>query len=70
MQEEYRTDGFQRNAGEGSPEQRGGAKESGGEPSPAWRLPGVPRSPLPPGPGTVTSIPGRRRATSPARPAT
>src|SRR5262245_26722786 len=34
MQEEYRADGCERNAGEGSPEQRGGANTGGGEPSP------------------------------------
>jgi transposase InsO family protein len=42
MQEEFRTDGVQRNAGEGSPEQRGGANTSGGEPSPASPPPGAP----------------------------
>jgi transposase InsO family protein len=42
MQEEFRSDGVQRNAGEGSPEQRGGANTSGGEPSPASRPPGGP----------------------------
>jgi hypothetical protein len=31
MQEEYRADGFERNAGEGSPERGGGANKSGVE---------------------------------------
>jgi hypothetical protein len=31
MQEEYRVDGFERNAGEGSPERQGGANKSGVE---------------------------------------
>jgi hypothetical protein len=35
VQEEFRADGLESNAGEGSPERRGGAKESGGEPSPS-----------------------------------
>lgn len=42
MQEEFRTDGVQRNAGEGSPERSGGANKSGGEPSPASPPPGAP----------------------------
>ena len=42
MQEEFRVDGVQRNAGEGSPEQRNSANTGGGEPSPAWRPPGGP----------------------------
>jgi hypothetical protein len=47
MQEEFRVDVVQRNAGEGSPERGGGANKSGGEPSPAWRPPEGPPGPPP-----------------------